>query len=277
MKISSRLVFVGLLMMLTLSSCTSQRTVNMVSSNHDDTKGKADTLSPSGTEQSIIPKLESSPSSQENAVTDETKAIKDAQELLELIKAKDSNELLRTVNMSARSQLDIDGVNTIIEGFDKNFDLESLSVQINYDEPAMSPEDGQYEFVLVDKNFKENHEENSLVIRYQENGVTVYHNPFIQYFPYAESMVVNYLELIDAGNTTKLAKFLNPDDIDVPEWAANEIISNYENFFSSENMSVRYKKRFTFVIEDSNGKEHEIELIYGDGLMSIKDEFIPVY
>jgi len=266
MKISSRLVLVGLLIMLTLSSCTSQ-----------NTKGKADTLSSSGTEQSIIPEEESSLSSQENA-TDETKAIKDAQELLELIKTKDSDELLRTVNMSAFSQLDIDGVNTIIEGFNKNFDLESLSVQMNYDGPAMSPVNGgQYEFVLVDKNFKENHEENSLVIRYQDNGVAVYHNPFIQYFPYAESMVVKYLELIDARNTTKLAKFLNPDDIEVPEWVANEIISNYENFFSSDNMSVRYKNRFTFVIEDSNGKEHEIELIYGDGLMSIRDEFIPVY
>jgi len=265
MKISSRLVFVGLLMILTLSSCTSQ-----------STKEKADTLSSSGTEQSIIPEEKNSPSSQENA-TDETKAIKDAQELLELIKTKDSDELLRTVNRSALSPLDIDGVNTIIEGFDKNFDLESLSVQINYDGPAMSPEDGQYEFVLVDKKFKENHAEDSLVIRYQENEAAVYHNPFIQYFPYAESMVVKYLELIDAGNTTKLAEFLNPDDIDVPEWVANEIISNYKNFFSSDNRSVRYKNRFTFIIEDSNGKEHEIELIYGDGLMSIKDEFIPVY
>jgi len=265
MKISSRLVFVGLLMILTLSSCTSQ-----------NTKEKADTLSSSGTEQSSIPEENSSPSSQENA-TDETKAIKDAQELLELIKAKDSDQLLRTVNMSALSPLDIDGVNTIIEGFDKNFDLESLSIQKNYDGPAMSSEDGQYEFVLVDKNFKENLQENSLVIRYQENGVPVYHNPFIRYFPYAERMVVKYLELIDAGNTSNLAKFLNPDDINVPEWVANEIISNYENFFSSDNMSVGYKNRFTFVIEDSNGKEHEIELIYGDGLMSIRDEFIPVY
>jgi hypothetical protein len=261
MTISSRLVFVGVLMMLILSACTSQRTINMSS----------------GTEQSIIPNEESSPSNQENAVADEAKAIKDAQKLLELIKTKDTDELLRTVNRSARSQLDIDGVNKIIEGFDKNFDMESLAVQLNDEGPAMSPEDGQYEFVLVDKNLKENHEENSLVIRYQEDGVAVYHNPFIQYFPYAESMVIKYLELIDERNTAELAKFLNPDDIDVPEWVANEIISNYENFSSSENMSVRNKNRFAFVIEDSNGKEHEIELIYGDGLMSIKDEFIPVY
>jgi hypothetical protein len=88
-------------------------------------------------------------------------------------------------------------------------------------------------------------------------------------------MVVKYVELIDAGNTIELARLLNPDDVDVPEWIANDIIRNYKNFFSFENMSVRYKNRFTFVIENSNGREHEIELIYDAGLLSIKDEFIP--
>jgi hypothetical protein len=251
--------------MLTLSACT----------NHGNTEGKIDTVTPSGTEQNIVPKEENSPSSQEDKDTDEIQAIKDAQELLDLIKEKGSDKLLGLLNKSAISQLDIEGVNTIIEGFDVNFDLKSLSVQINNDGPAMYPEGGQYEFVLVDKNFKGNHEENSLVIRYQEDGVTVYHNPYIQYFPYAESMVVKYVELIDAGNTIELARLLNPDDVDVPEWVANDIIRNYKNFFSFENMSVRYKNRFTFVIENSNGREHEIELIYDAGLLSIKDEFIP--
>ncbi|KRE50916.1 hypothetical protein [Paenibacillus sp. Soil522] len=271
---SSRVVFVGALLMLTLSACTNQRTVDMVSSNHGDTEGKMNTVTSSGTEQNIVPKEENSPSSQENTDTDEMKAIKDAQELLELIKEKDSDKLLRLLNKSARSRLDIEGVNTIIEGFDANFDLKSLSVQINNDGPAMYPEGGQYEFVLVDKNFKGNHEENSLVIRYQEDGGIVYHNPYIQYFPYAEKLVVKYLDLIDEGNTTELAGFLNPDDVDVPDWVADDIIRNYKNFFNSD-MSVRYKNRFTFVIEDSKGKEHEIEVIYGAGLLSIKDEFIP--
>jgi hypothetical protein len=29
------------------------------------------------------------------------------------------------------------------------------------------------------------------------------------------------------------------------------------------------------VIENGKGKEHVIEVIYGDGIMSIKDDFIP--
>lgn len=246
----------------------------MASSNHGDTEGKINTVTSSGTEQNIVPNEKSSPSSQENTDTNEMKAIKDAQGLLELIKEKDSDKLLGLLNKSALSRLDIEGVNTIIEGFDANFDLKSLSVQINNDGPAMYPEGGQYEFVLVDKNFKGNHEENSLVIHYQEDGGIVYHNPYITYFPYAEKMVVKYLDLIDEGNTTELAGFLNPDDVDVPDWVADDIIRNYKNFFNSD-MSVRYKNRFTFVIEDSKGKEHEIEVIYGDGLLSIKDEFIP--
>ena len=262
---SSRAVFVGALLMLTLSACT----------NHVDTEGKIATVTSSGTEESIVPKEENSPSIQENTDTDEIKAIKDAQELLALIEEKDLDKLLALLNKSASSRLDIEGVNTIIEGFDTNFDMRSLSVQINNDGPAMYPEGGQYEFVLVDKNFKGNHEENSLVIRYQEDGGIVYNNPYIQYFPHAEKMVVQYLELIDKGKTTELAGFLNPDDVDVPNWVANDIIRNYKNFFSSKNMSVRYKNRFIFVIEDSNGKEHEIDVIYDSGLLSIKDEFIP--
>lgn len=246
----------------------------MASSNHGDTEGKINTVTSSGTEQNIV-KEKSSPSSQENTDTNEMKAIKDAQELLELIKEKDSDKLLGLLNKSALSRLDIEGVNIIIEGFDVNFDLKSLSVQINNDGPAMYPEGGQYEFVLVDKNFKGNHEENSLVIQYQEDGGIVYHNPYITYFPYAKKKVVKYLDLIDKGNTTELAGFLNPDDVDVPDWVADDIIRNYKNFFNSDNMSVRYKNRFTFVIEDSNDKEHEIEVIYDVGLMNIKDEFIP--
>ena len=128
---------------------------------------------------------------------------------------------------------------------------------------------------MADKNLKEHQEDNSLVIRYQADGGIVYHNPYIRYFPYAEKMVVQYLDLIDEGNSIQMASFLNPDDVDVPEWVADEIINNYKDFFNSENMSARYTSRFTFLIENGKGKEHVIEVIYGDGIMSIKDDFIP--
>ncbi|CAM3483936.1 hypothetical protein PALU110988_24885 [Paenibacillus lupini] len=87
----------------------------------------------------------------------------------------------------------------------------------------MYPEGGQYEFALVDKNFKEYDEENSLVILYQNGGI-VYRNPYLRYFPYAEKMVLKYIDLINKENTTELAGFLNPDDLAVPDWVADEVI-----------------------------------------------------
>lgn len=210
--------------------------------------------------------------SQKKKTDGEIKAENNAQEFLQIIKEKDEVKLLQFLNTT---RLDLEGSKKIIEGFDKNFDLETLSVQIYYDGNRMFIEGGQYEFILLDKNSKENNEENSLVIRYEEDGSIVYHNPYVWYFPYAEKMLLRYLDLINKGSVTELAEFLNPDDIEVPDWVAEKTIKNYEEFFNSGNISIRYTSHFAFVIEDGKGKEHEIEVIYGDGIMAIKDDFIP--
>lgn len=202
----------------------------------------------------------------------EIKAENDAQALLQIIKEKDAVKLLQFLNTT---RLDLEGSKKIIEGFDVNFDLDTLSAQIYYDGYRMDIEGGQYEFILLDKNSNEMNEERSLVIRYEEDGSIAYHNPYVQYFPYAENMLLRYLELINKESVTELARFLNADDIVVPDSVAEQTIKNYKEFFNSENLSVRYIDQFVFMIEDGKGKEHEIEVIYGDGLMSIKDDFIP--
>ena len=211
---------------------------------------------------------------QENKSNGEIKAEKDAQDLIKFIKEKDAVKLLQLLNTS---QLDIEGANKIIEGFDVNFDLDTLSVQFNHDGSSMYPELGQYEFLIMDKDHKDlmKDRDNELVIRYNEDGSRVFTNPYVYYFPYAEKMIVRYLDLIREGNATELAKFLNPDDIDVPDWVAQKTINNYNDFFDSGNMTIHYTNRFVFVIEDGEGKEHVIEVRHGDGLMSIKDDFIP--
>jgi hypothetical protein len=210
--------------------------------------------------------------SQEKKSDGEIKAEKDAQEFLKIIKEKDDAKLLQFLNST---RLDLEGTKKIIEGFDVNFDLDKLSVQIYYDGYAMNIEGGQYEFIFLDKNSKEYNGENSLVIRYEEDGSIVYLNPYIRYFPYAENMVLYYIDLIGKGSVTELAVFLNPDDIEVPDWVAEKTINNYKDFFDSGSISIRYTDHFVFVAEDGKGKEHEIEVNYGDGLMGIQDNFIP--
>ncbi len=184
-------------------------------------------------------------------ISDVMKAEKDAQELIKIIKEKDAAKLFQLLHIS---ELDLEGVNEIIEGFHVNFDLNTLSAVLYYDGYAMSPEGGQYEFILTDKNLKEYSNENSLVIRYEEDGSRVYHNPYIRYFPYAEKMILRYLDLVDKKNVTGLAGFLNPDDVDVPIWVAEEAISQYENYFGLEDLSVRYINRFIFMAEDGKLK-----------------------
>src|SRR5690606_23172671 len=110
---------------------------------------------------------------------------------------KSSNE-----GMAIRAAEDAEGAKRVIEGFESNFDLNTLRVQIKLDGNRMHPDIGQYEFMFMD-NMTEHGNDNMLVIR--------------------------------------------------------------------------YSGRFNFVVENGKNGEHAVEVIYGDGLMSIKDEFIPDY
>ena len=75
-----------------------------------------------------------------------------AEELVALIKARDAESLLQVLNNSNEVSYDRSEVNTILEGFVSNFDLDTLYVQFNEDGITTSPESGQYEYILVDKN-----------------------------------------------------------------------------------------------------------------------------
>ena len=266
---------VGLLMFI-LSACMTPKINDAESNNHAVTESENNIMNSTETEteNNVAQEVQTSIPVEEKTNTDEERAMQDAQQLVDSIKSKDAQTIMQLLNVSASSPLDNEGVNAIIEGFSINFDIDTLSLQINDQGLSMDPESGQYEFALVDKNFEAYNEENKLVIRY-DNGDIFYHNPYLNYFPHAEKMVLQYIELISTEQTTELASFLNPDDIIVPEWVADEVIQNYKEFFYSGNMSVRYLNHFTFVIENSKGIEHEIEVMYGDGLMSIKDKLIP--
>jgi hypothetical protein len=209
----------------------------------------------------------------EDNPVNETKAMQDAQMFIEAIKEKNEEKFIQLFDDS--QQLGADAAKKVIEGFASNFDLSTLTVQINYDGLAMGPDWGQYEFVLKDQNTNEFNEENRLVIRYEEDGSKVYDNPYVRYFPYAEAMVTRYLDLVKNEKADELADFLNADDIDVPIWVAEEAIKNYNDYSDGNNLSLRYSRRFQFVVDNAAGKEHVIEIIYGDGLMGIKDDFIP--
>lgn len=210
---------------------------------------------------------------------DENSALAAATDFVTAIKEKNTTHLLEVLKKSYfYSSYENKQVDKMIEGFEKNFDLNSLEVELYYDGYAMYPDAGQYEFFITDKNSHDFEQVNSLIIHFEENGETMYYyHPYIRYFPFAEEMVENYLDLIARKSVAELAHFMNPDDIVVPEWVAEETINNYSEYFGDQNLTIRNDVGFKFIIENSLGKEHQLEVIYGDGLMAIKDDFAPYF
>jgi len=103
------------------------------------------------------------------------------------------------------------------------------------------------------------------------------HNPYIMYFPFAGEMVARYMELIGMEDAEGLAAFLYQDDLEVPVWVAEETIRQYKRFLKGGQPTIRYLERFFFAVDNGQGEEHGIQVIYGDGLMGIRDAFIPDY
>jgi len=275
--------FILIVMLMTVAACGDNPSGEFSPvdvNNQDEVTDEAPEVSPEETlSTSPSDSSEHSNINHEEATTSNQEKNPDqaAEELVALIKARDAESLLQVLNNSNEVSYDRSEVNTILEGFASNFDLDTLSVQFNEDGITNSPESGQYEYILIDKNYNEINDEIRLTVRYPYDGGVVYHNPYIRYFPYAELMAQEYVNLIKEEKIKELAGFLNPDDVIVPDWVAEEIISSYKQLLSFETMSVRYIDEFNFVIEDGMGKEHDIKVIYGDGLMNIEDPLIPEF
>ena len=61
----------------------------------------------------------------------------------------------------------------------------------------------------------------------------------------------------------------------MPVWVAEETIRRYKEHFADRELTLTYVRQFDFVVSDDLGNTHEIRVIYGDGLMGIRDEWIP--
>ncbi|AGA57372.1 MAG: hypothetical protein C6W55_10290 [Thermobacillus sp.] len=211
-------------------------------------------------------------------------AIDDAETFIEAVKARDADRLVQLLGVTMHfigTRMDHETAETVIEGFATNFDMDSLTVTMNREGIAWGPAYGQYEFKLSDNRgenrFEPWSDEDRLLIRYEENGTRIFYNPYIRYFPFAGEMVSHYMELIQAEDADGLAVFLNPDDIVVPIWIAEETIDNYKQFLNGDSPNIRYLNRFFFVVANDRNEEHRIQVIFGDGLMGIRDEFIPEF
>jgi hypothetical protein len=214
-------------------------------------------------------------------------AVADMTRFIELVKAKDAEGVAAYLKRSEFFQwFNVDLASKVIEGFERNFDLASLYVAVDKGNIANShsPEHQQFGFILADKDqtpesLSEYDHSRMVTFRYeQETGQAIPYNAYVRFYPFAESMVEDYVKLIVEDQAAALSSFLNADDLDIPVWVGEDTIKAYKELLDMTDpasISISNDHGFTFTITDGLSKSHTIEIIYGDGLMGIRDKLIP--
>ena len=222
------------------------------------------------------------PSRAETQNPDAERAKADMARFLRLVQARDAEGLLQFLKgTDFYADYKPEDAAKAIEGFEASFDLPSLTATL--DESGSSPGIRQFAFKLADRNSgpsgsgTEGREDwlRATVGYEADNGRPVVHHPLVRYYPYAEKMVRQYANLIADGKASELARFLNADDLEVADAVAEATIRTYRDRLDCASLSVREDAPFAYTIEDRLRRVHSIEVVYGDGLMGIRDSYRP--
>lgn len=107
---------------------------------------------------------------------------------------------------------------------------------------------------------------------------------FLLYSRWAKSLVSQFTAAIQAKDASGLAKILSPDDLIYPQTDARQAIASYASRFELETIQAEFvalaadQQYFVYKISGlQNGEpvDHLLHVLYGDGLVSIRDEFVP--
>lgn len=120
----------------------------------------------------------------------------------------------------------------------------------------------------------------SLVEAHREDRVRI-HSPLLDYAFRAERFMKAYLDSIAAGDAERLARVLNPDDIDFPVPRAKEMIAAYRRryrdvrairaeFAGLDEGKAVLRWRLRGPGPDGREVTEPIDLIFGDGLIGIR-------
>ncbi|MEQ9672559.1 MAG: hypothetical protein RLO19_29955 [Coleofasciculus sp. G2-EDA-02] len=115
---------------------------------------------------------------------------------------------------------------------------------------------------------------------YQDQSIRL-DDQFLLYSVYANRLVERYFDAIQSQDIEKLGKFLNLEGTLFSQEDLRGIISKYEDLFSLDSLNYQFtdlesdRQQFIYTLSGKNGREHEIKVIYGDGLVSLHDNFIP--
>jgi len=118
---------------------------------------------------------------------------------------------------------------------------------------------------------------------YQDQSIRL-DDPFLLYSVYANRLVERYIDAIQSQDIEKLSQVvnLNFEETLFSQDELRGIISQYKDLFSLDSLNYQFigleseRQQFLYTISGQNGREHEIKLIYGDGLVSLHDNFFPL-
>lgn len=106
---------------------------------------------------------------------------------------------------------------------------------------------------------------------------------FLLYSRWAKALMERYCSALKTQDAASLARTLNADDLPYPVAGAEEAIETYTTYFDVSTLQCQFvglqpDQGFTYRISGSQSTrpvEHFVQVIYGDGLVSVQDDFVP--
>lgn len=106
--------------------------------------------------------------------------------------------------------------------------------------------------------------------------------PFLLYSFYANRLVERYMGAIKSQEIEQISQIVNIEEELFSKEELNAVLAQYKNLFSLDTLNYELTElnsehqHFIYTLSGKNGGKHEIKVLYGDGLVSLHDKFLPV-
>ncbi len=115
---------------------------------------------------------------------------------------------------------------------------------------------------------------------YQDQSIRLV-EPFLLYSFYANRLVERYISAIQSQDIEQLTKIYNSEGDLFSTEELKAVIAKYKDLSKLQTLNYRLAglnakhQHFIYIIYGKNGGEHEIKVLYSDGLVSLHDGFLP--
>lgn len=119
------------------------------------------------------------------------------------------------------------------------------------------------------------------MVIYQDQNIRLI-DPFLLYSLYSDRLIQGYINAIQSQNIQQISQIISPEESIFTEQELMAVLSKYRNLLGLNILSYQLTglhqqhKYFTYTISGNNRKQHQIKILYADGLISVQDNFLPV-